>query len=262
MKSYRLTSIARSLFYKTIPRWMRPPLIHNLRMFSARIDRSLLHAGVDLPLAVEIETNTQCTRSCFYCLKRRDNKGILETDLFYSVIDQLQQWGFRGRLSPHSFNEPLTDERMLHFVSCAHRALPHCEIILHTNGDLLTLEGIRSFIASGASQISVSLHEPVSTWLEGKIKDFCRQFQCVTTVDLRDHKRDVPLFNRGGSIALKGVQSLKRCYLVDIMVIKANGNVVLCCQDSMGQYTFGNVGKQPIRNIWEREDFKMMRSCQ
>ncbi|MDP2158750.1 MAG: SPASM domain-containing protein [Nitrospirota bacterium] len=238
---------------------MRPHLINNLRMLSARIDRSLLYAAEDLPLAVEIETNTQCTRSCFYCLKRRNNEGILETDLFYSVIDQLQQWGFRGRLFPHSFNEPLTDERMLQFLSYASRKLPQCEIILHTNGDLLTLEGIRSFIANGASQISVSLHDPVSTGLEGKIKNFCRQFRCVTTVDMRDHKRDVPLFNRGGSIALKGVQSLKRCYLVDIMVIKADGNVVLCCQDSMGQYTFGNAGNQPIRNIWEMEDFKMIR---
>lgn len=114
-------------------------------------------------------------------------------------------------------------------------------------------------MASGISRISVSLHEPVDISLEAKITRFCKQYRCITTVDLRDHKRDVPIFNRGGTIALKGVQLLKRCYFTDIMVIKADGNVVLCCQDSMGQYTFGNAGHQPIRSIWEREDFKTIR---
>jgi radical SAM protein with 4Fe4S-binding SPASM domain len=119
---------------------------------------------------------------------------------------------------------------------------------------------VESLLAGGVSQISVSLHEPLSDSAEAMTRELCRQFsRRVTTVDLRKSKRDVPIFNRGGAVGLKDIRRIKRCYFTDIMVIRADGNVVLCCQDSKEEYIFGNVKSRGIKDIWERQDFKKIR---
>lgn len=44
-----------------------------------------------------------------------------------------------------------------------------------------------------------------------------------------------------------------------MMVIRADGNVVLCCNDVNEQYIFGNVKEEGLESIWNKPKFRELR---
>lgn len=174
---------------------------------SYEVYRLSLHTGRDLPTAILIETNTLCTRSCHYCPRPTKKKITLETKTFHSIIDQMKEWGFRGRISPHSYNEPLTDNRILDLISYAHKKL-QSNIILFTNGDLLTAKKVNRIIDVGVSEIRVSLHGPISTKSKNRLIELGKQYDLIKLKDMTDANRELPLINRGGLLNFKRIEHL------------------------------------------------------
>jgi 8-amino-3,8-dideoxy-alpha-D-manno-octulosonate transaminase len=255
----RLRLLGERAFYTLVPLSLRGNIVHHARRTFTGIERHMLYRGRDLPIAVNIETNTRCTRSCHYCSRPTGKNIILDTDIVFSVIDQLKEWGFKGRVSPHSYNEPLTDARIFDFLKYSRKQLPLSEIVFYTNGDLLNESTTERLMESGVNELKVSLHQPTSEELEARSIALRQRYPFITVIDRRDGKRSDPLFNRGGSVDLKSAKKFKRCYYIDVLVIRANGDVVLCCQDAKGEYVFGNVKERSIEGIWDNSRFAKLR---
>jgi radical SAM protein with 4Fe4S-binding SPASM domain len=255
----KLRGLGEKAFNKLVPKSIRPHIIHKARWTFTEIERRVLHGGRDLPIAVNIETNSICTKTCYYCSRPSDKDEILDKDIVYSIIDQLKDWGFKGRISHHSYNEPLTDNRIYDFIKYTKRHLLFSEIVLYTNGDLLNAETTDKLVKSGVVEIKVTLHEPTSRKLETRIIALKEQYHLITIIDRRVEHRSDPLFNRGGSIVLKDIKKFKGCYYIEIMVIRSNGNVILCCQDAKGDYIFGNVKEKSLESIWNNPKFVKLR---
>lgn len=245
-----------SVFKGAIPPRFRPHLRSYAQYVLNEFERFRFHGlkNKDLPLIVEVETNRTCTKNppCYYCPRPTDKEEEMPKRTYRSIIEQLAEAGFRGRFSPHSYNEPLTDKRIFEFIAYARKQLPSSGIALYTNGDLLDAKTVDELILSGVSDITVSLHEPTPEAQEMKLREISKQYDIVTIIDRRDGKRDMPLSDRGGSVGFKETYRARFCHHINMMVIRANGNLILCCQDAKEQYILGNVEEENILSIWNK----------
>lgn len=225
------------------------------------LDSILTHYGEDIPFVVELETNSVCTKACSYCPRPQDESYTLDEVTYKSVIDQLKEWGFKGRVSPHSFNEPLTDSRLLDLLSYTHEQLPKSEIVLFTNGDLLTEEKVDELVDVGVSRVVLSLHDDPSTVRhEARLNRLNERYNIIELHDRREGLRDLPLSTRGGEIAYEETSPRTFCRDIYKMIIRASGDVVLCCEDAKRQHVYGNVHETPVQEIWNDAKFKFDRA--
>ena len=116
----------------------------NQPIIKASIERLLSYDKLPYPIAVEIETYNKCNGDCDFCpinknLDPREHKYMKE-ELFYSIIAQLKEIGFKGYLSEFSNNEPLLDSRIFEFSKHIKQELPLATKIIFTNGLLLNLD--------------------------------------------------------------------------------------------------------------------------
>ena len=63
-----------------------------------------------MPLVVNLETINRCNSDCAFCTankyaEKRPFKRM-EDELFYHIIDELADWGFKGHLTLYGNNEP------------------------------------------------------------------------------------------------------------------------------------------------------------
>lgn len=238
---------------------MKSRIIQEGRYVVSYIDRLLTNRGEDKPISIDLETNSECTRDCYYCRRDSSLDDVLDEDIVHDLIDQLADWEFKGRLSLHSFNEPLTDERILGFYQYTVKHLPRAEIEMFTNGDILTHHLLEDLLATGVDRIYVSIHEPTSQTEADRLSGFAQQYRQVKIVDFREGKRSHPLENRGGLVDLGAIKPTRYCGRVDAMVVRANGNVVLCCNDALQNYVMGNVHDTPLREIWAEPGYAALR---
>ena len=63
-----------------------------------------------MPLVVNLETINRCNSTCSFCTANKNAEKRpykrMEESLFYSIIDQLADWGYKGHLTLYGNNEP------------------------------------------------------------------------------------------------------------------------------------------------------------
>ncbi len=255
----RLRRIIRETFHAVVPDGLKSRFIQRGRCAVSVVDRWLFNQGEDIPIAIDLETNSDCTRDCDYCPRDRNLDEVLDEGTVHALVDQLAAWGFNGRLSFHSFNEPLTDERLLDFYQYLADHLPQAQSEVFTNGDLLTAPLLLDLLAVGVDRIHVTIHEPTS-WAEAdRLLALAQHHKQVKIVDFREGTRNHPLENRGGLIDLGEIKPTRFCGRVDAMVVRANGNVVLCCNDALQKQVMGNIHDKPLREIWAEPGYAALR---
>ena len=93
------------------------------------------------PLVVNLETINRCNSDCAFCTanKHAEKRPFqrMEKDLFYHIIDQLRDWGYKGHLTLYGNNEPWMDTNIVEFHKYCREQLPDCYIFMSTNGLLL-----------------------------------------------------------------------------------------------------------------------------
>lgn len=250
------------LVFRFLPRKYRTSIInleYALIVLYVRL-RSLC-GGSDLPVAIDIETDWCCTRHCWYCLKL--NKGVTMTEeLFQSIILSLKTWGFKGRISLHSYNEPLLDKRLCEFIKFVKVYLPNCPVVIYSNGDLLTKKMMSQLIVAGMDKIMVSIHDPTSDTKALELAQIASDYPAMTLMDFREGYRNVALWSRGKEELVKKIGEMKkysRCYLIYTCVVRSDGNIVLCCQDGLEEYVMGSLTTNTLQQIWESLRFKKIR---
>jgi len=225
---------------------------------------SRLRQRRDVFTQVEIETNSDCNRKCRICPRHKHERevGFMPDELYSRLLDQLASMRFRGRLSPVFYNEPLMDERIFRLMRQAKTKLPGCNIVVFTNGSLLTGDNIQELVESGVDTLLVSQYE-------GNLRADARRYaEAIRDLPERfgKHLRYRTLGDQdflsssGGLVRVQKPVTKTRCMQASLScVVDFHGDVVLCCNDYNGSHVFGNVGEEHILDIWNKPGFRKLR---
>ena len=218
---------------------------------------------VPQPQVVNIETINRCNSTCAFCnanvhAEKRPFKRI-DMDLYRTIIDQLADWGYRGHLTLYGNNEPLLDTRIVELHRYAREKLPDSFIFMSTNGLILTLDKIRQ-VQPYIDQLIINnyaneykLHDNIQ-----EIYDYVRtheeEFRDIEIVIQMRYLEEV-LTNRAGSAPNKQNTKEKEyketCLLpFTDMWITPNGIVGICCCDNLEVTNYGDLTKEPLKDIW------------
>lgn len=202
----------------------------------------------DMFHSVEVETMSVCNRKCSYCPVSKYPRpyGLMPTETYKKIVNQLSDIGFKLILAPHFYNEPLMDKRLPELISYTRKKLPEVRIKIFTNGDFLTEELYTKLIDNGVDEFFITDHD--NSFKKNK------EIKGKRTI-YRLQKEN--LSNRGGLIKVNSPKK-KNCKL-RTLVIDYKGNVVLCCNDYFSKHSFGNVNERNIMDIWEDIGFKLIR---
>ena len=226
----------------------------------------LLRYRTDFFYAVEIETITTCNRRCSYCPNSKydrglvENKQLMDENLFKKVIDDLSAMGFKGRLSPHFYGEPLLDKRLPSLLTYAKNKIPALHIHLFTNGDCLTVKNYEKLLQAGVSKITITQHGDEMPRGVKKVFEY-RNKNGNGNIDIVYNKsEDLNLYNRGGLVEANPKYQRSKCFNpTEEVIIDYQGNVILCCNDYLGSINFGNLKNNSFAEIWRNESFSRIR---
>ena len=206
--------------------------------------------------ALAIEINSACNRRCPWCPNceaiRPKNKFLDET-LFYSIIDQLVEMEFRGRVTFSLYNEPLLDRRLPLFIRYTRENLPSSLIYLNTNGDLLDLELWRSLRKDGLDYADVSQYDGKYS---RNIQNILEHLDGEEEEHFHAHIFDPSeIRNRAGSVTRASKLPLQRFCDRPFrqLCVTYEGKAVICCNDYFGQVEIGDVRTESIEEVWENE---------
>ncbi len=208
--------------------------------------------------AVCLETTSICNRRCSYCPNKEHYRGnyYMPIDLIHKIIDNLSKIGYKGKVCPHFYGEPLIDERLPEIIRYIRKKLKQSKITIYSNGDLLTVDLFKKLIECGANMFEITQHgEGISENME-KIFKFLGENPLYKSY--LSYRTKLFLDNRGGLLDIKNITMRKRCFF-NSLVINYKGDVILCCNDFFGKYSFGNARKEDILTIWNKPSFKKIR---
>ena len=210
---------------------------------------------------IEVETVNRCNGDCDFCPVNRHKDprktAKMTTALFESIILQLESLDYSGSLHLYSNNEPLIDERIADFAALARRSLPRARIVFSTNGLLLTEEKYRSIIDSvDVFTINNYCEDYRLTENNLKIHDLSQtnpDWAKRTEVAIRYRKE---LLNTRGSaapnrsVALPPVLPVGCTLPTRQIVVRPDGKLSLCCNDTLGTMTMGDLNESSLLDIW------------
>ena len=109
---------------------------------------------------VIIESSSYCNRKCHFCPNSlRTEKKVMDSELFSSIIAQLEGVGYDRQVILHLYNEPLAfPEQIVTTIAAVRRSLPESYIYFSTNGDFLNRELMCRLVDAGLSAMTVSVH--------------------------------------------------------------------------------------------------------
>jgi radical SAM protein with 4Fe4S-binding SPASM domain len=247
---------------------LRKFLLYRLRIILWQITSNLRiffkYGSFDMFKMIFIETITACNRRCSYCPNSKFDRGLIEntkkmeSGLFYKIIDELSGLGWRGNIEPHSYGEPLLDNRLLPFISYIKNKLPSSAIQLFTNGDFLTVDLYKELVKTGVSEIYITQHLPEISGNIKKVLDYRKEYgnNKVLLLCFRPDK----INNRGGLVEAEGAVALKKCeWPLYAVGVDYAGNVLFCCNDYFSTVKLGNINSERLIDIWNKPYYKKLR---
>lgn len=220
---------------------------------------------------VEIETVNRCNGNCNFCpvSVKHDSREfkIMDRQLFESIINQLAEMNYRGKLALFSNNEPFLDSDIIDKHKYARTKLPNTRMHLFTNGTLLTIEKFVE-IMKYLDELIIDNYQQELKLIKPclEIQEYCKEYPELkkrVTIVLR--KPNEILSSRGGDAPnkkeLKSYPKAKCVLPFRQLIIRPDGKVSLCCNDPLGKNTLGDVSKQSLQEIWYGDKFKMVREC-
>lgn len=217
-----------------------------------------------LPLAIEIEINSECNLSCAYCPNSKASrleKGHMKVETFETLMKQLQQVDYSGRISFHFYNEPTLSPNLNLFVSMTKKYLPRAKSVLYSNGTKLNKESMEQLYSDGLDRFFITEHHQVT--LDNL--SFASQDLSIENTEKFKYSsyKELPLTNRGGAVkAGKRIEGTLTtpCFIPQcVMVVSLLGNVIACYEDYFQKHVMGNIHEQDIMTIWKSEKYSSFR---
>ncbi len=217
-----------------------------------------------LPLAIEIEINSDCNLTCAYCpnsKSERVEKGFMSPELFENIMKQLQKYDYAGRISYHFYNEPTLSPHLPEFIAMTKKYLPGAKAVIYSNGTNLDKEKVDQLYKKGLDRFNLTEHHQVKL----DQFDFLKDDDGTYTLDklkFTTYKK-IPLSNRGGAVKagprISEPQKLPCLIPRCVMVITLKGNVVACYEDYFQKHVMGNITQTDILEIWNSEKYVQFR---
>jgi hypothetical protein len=217
---------------------------------------------------LEIELINRCNGKCAFCPvnSKIDPRPYakMSDELFYSIIAQLKELDYAGRISLHSNSEPLLDERLVQFAHHIHQELPLATSVTLTNGTLLTLEIFKELI----QYLDLLCINNYSNDYEfhsasKQVYEYCLEHpHLAKKVRIQKRLDNEVLHSRGGVSPNAGKSEVfgHVCsYPFSQMIIRPDGKLSFCCADAYAQMTLGDLTKQSILEVWNSDAYAKVR---
>lgn len=220
-----------------------------------------------------IETIDRYNGSCAFCpankeLEVRPFKKISDS-MYYSIINQLRDMGWKGRLYLSINNEPFMDARILTFAEYAKKTIPGVFVELITNGTLLSPEKMYGLVGKldrvtiNDYSSSYSLSEPHKS-IYKEIRSNREVFKNIEVVINRRFSQEI-LATRAGYAPNKKKKnnrvSTPCVYPFMDFLIFPDGMVGMCCNDCMEISDFGDITKNSLLEIWKSDRYRRLREA-
>jgi len=249
---------------------MNPFLRYHLKEMFNNVRAALHYQRPDMFTLIAIETTSLCNRVCSYCpeskqeLRSQRFHGDMEEDIFHKIVDELSSLGYKDNVQLSNYGEPLLDQSLVSRASLVRTKLPKAHIYFGTNGDYLDSETMTKLIGAGVDEIMVTNHNSGGVFSDNMIEVISH---LERNPNIRDHVHIrsglTRLLTRGGLIEVPIPMRMDGEYCRQgqhTITINAEGNVVICCNDYLGEVVLGNVSENTLMEIWNSEYYKKLRS--
>lgn len=242
---------------------------HAIQLVNEAVER--LYGKEELFSHVEIETINRCNGNCDFCpvSKTRDTRepAVMSRELFESIINQLAELEYSGKLALFSNNEPFLDSDILERHRYAREKLPKARMFLFTNGTLLDIEKFKQLMLYLDELVIDNYHQELQLIKPCReIVDYCEkhpELKRRVTIVLRK-PREI-LSTRGGDAPNRKEMvsyGKARCVLpYKQLIVRPDGKVSLCCNDPLGKNTLADLTKESIMEAWNNQRFKTVREA-
>lgn len=220
-----------------------------------------------------IETINRCNGSCAFCPASKDFETRpfkrMSEEMYRSIIKELRDMGWKGRLYLNVNNEPLVDVRILQFAEYAKNTIPDVFVELITNGTLLSPEKMydligkfdRVTINDYSQKYALSkLHRSIYR----EVKKHKEAFRNIEIVINRRYSQEI-LATRAGYAPNKKEKnnhvSGPCIYPFLDLLIFPDGKVGMCCNDCKEISDFGDITKSSLVEIWRNEKYVKLREA-
>ena len=222
--------------------------------------------------------------------------GYMDDALFEKIIDDCTQFPLR-RIEPYLHGEPFMDRKICDRIEHINRRLPRTEVHLFTNGSLLTRKTVERLKELRLASMVISLNtarEDKYNAIMGldwrktlanlervaaenrSSKPVADRFVMRMTAPKETSDAEIAAFRslakRMGARAVivslhnyKGDINSERpvprfpCYFVNDLDILYNGRTALCCMDHDGEYTWGDVSKHSVLEVFNSPEARRYR---
>lgn len=263
-------------------------------------DRDAQARPIPLFERLQIESQSNCNRSCWFCPRTYDRTGKyidsesrsvikqMPTEKILGLLDQAQALGFQERVAFHHYSEPLLDKRNIILAGEARKR--GMKPYLHTNGDALKRDDalcadvIRTYVL-----VVVGLYDHDTDEELEKARQYWRRR--LAGVELKFSAIGLSGARSGYSVGIPRalVPSDPRMATPDLlfanapchrplirMLIQYDGDVCHCCEDTYGAFGLGNVYESSLEQLWfserhvrlvrelidgHRERYELCRNC-
>ena len=225
------------------------------------------------PVVVNLETVNRCNSTCEFCTanihaEKRPYMRMPD-ELYYSIIDQLQEWNYKGHLTLYGNNEPWLDKRIVEFHRYAREKLPDAFIFMSTNGLLLDIDKVRAIVPYVDQLVinnyclDMKMHKNIQVIYE-YVKAHPEEFQDVDILIQMRYLKEV-LTNRAGSAPNKQSKGkvIKETCLMPFtdMWIMPNGKLGICCCDNFEVTDLADLHKVSLKDGWNSESYRKLRDA-
>ena len=247
-------SFNRKLFYNS-----------KLKKYSKELFNRALGDSFDRVHTIQIETLTACNLRCSYCPNSVYERGLIKNnqemdpELFYKIIDELAELNWVGEIDPHSYGEPLLDERLPLFCSYIRKKIPLATIGIYSNGELLNIDWYKKLVSAGVNKFRVTQHLDIES--KGTI-DVIRYREKHNSDNIEfTYTRLKHINSRGGLVDVDEGELRQECNYPDHHVgISFDGEIMICCNDYLNEVNVGNVSNEKIIDIWQKPIYKDIRT--
>lgn len=214
---------------------------------------------------LEIETQSTCNRKCPTCIRNtipdRDSvsswfeKNQLPIETIEKIFVESTKIGFRGEVCLSHYNEPLMDERIIEIAKMA-KKFQFSRIFMCSNGDYLT-EDLASELDNLMDDIGFTLYmnEPIRSKRDAWIRTLFKKSNIKVGYYADGEGHMITHYSSlvdANSLAKK--YSNNPChYPQKRMIINHKGQMLLCCDDLVGNFDLGSIHESSIEELWYSE---------
>ncbi len=226
--------------------------------FLVRVKNQIKYGDPEIFNYVNIELNRNCNRRCNYCPKNEYAKVMdskISFKLFKKIIKELEEINYSEKICFTGYYEPLMTKNIVKFISYTRKKLPDSKIIIYTNGDFLTEEMYQK-LTKKKIRLIISLHDDPENKNLKRIKKITSKKNTILKKDISNYI----LSTRGGVVDVEKEEKKSSCIFPSLqLTIDSSGDVILCPDDYFSDYTYGNIKKESLMNIWKSPELKKVR---